>query len=124
MALEKYLNLLVCNKIDQLDDVEPRIDRDENGHPIRVWLSARQGVGIELLFVALTERLGKKIVKHCLKIPPHYGKLRGMLYKLNCIDNESYDDNGNCLVDIKLPKTEWERLIKQDNAPIESFIER
>ncbi|WP_076417785.1 ribosome rescue GTPase HflX [Colwellia sp. UCD-KL20] len=114
--------LLVCNKIDKLDDVEPRIDRDETGLPIRVWLSAHAGVGIELLFQALAERLGKEIVTQKLIIPPHEGKLRGTLYALNCILDESYDELGNCLLDIKLPSREWNKLLKQDNAAIERFI--
>ena len=33
------------NKIDMLDDFEPRIDRDEENKPIRVWLSAQTGQG-------------------------------------------------------------------------------
>ncbi|MBB6543427.1 ribosome rescue GTPase HflX [Thalassotalea piscium] len=116
--------LLVCNKIDQLEDVEPRIDRDDQGLPVRVWLSAQSGVGIDLLFQALAERLGKKIVKYCLKIPPAYGKFRSVLYRLNCIASEHYDDEGNCVVDVKMPTSEWNKLIKQDEALIEGFIER
>jgi GTP-binding protein HflX len=115
--------LLICNKIDQLEDVEPRIDRDDTEMPIRVWLSAQRGIGIELLFVALAERLGKEIIKHRLKIPPHYGKLRSAFYQLNCISDESYDEEGNCILDVKLPVREWNRLIKQDEVMIESFIE-
>jgi len=115
--------LLICNKIDMLEDVEPRIDRDDTGLPIRVWLSAQKGIGIELLFTALAERLGKEIVRHKLKIPPSYGKLRGVLYQLNCIADEQYDEQGNCLLKVKLPVREWNRLIKQDEAVIESFIE-
>ncbi len=41
--------LLVMNKIDMLDDFEPRIDRDDENKPIRVWLSAQTGV-VPLLF--------------------------------------------------------------------------
>lgn len=36
--------LLVMNKIDMLDDFEPRIDRDDENKPIRVW-PAQTGVG-------------------------------------------------------------------------------
>ena len=115
--------LLVCNKIDKLEDVAPRIDRDDTGKPIRVWLSAQRGIGIELLFDALAERLGKEIISHRLKIPPDYGKLRSDFYQLNCIANESYDEEGNCLLEVKLPVREWNRLIKQDEVTIESFIE-
>ncbi len=115
--------LLICNKIDKLEDIEPRIDRDESGTPIRVWLSAQKGIGIDLLFIALAERLGKQIIKHSLKIPPNYGKFRGALYQLNCISDEHYDEQGNCLITVKLPIREWNQLIKDDEATIESFIE-
>ena len=115
--------LLICNKIDLLQDVEPRIDRDENGLPIRVWLSAQAGIGINLLYEALAERLGKQIVKHYLKIPPDAGKFRGELYQLNCIVNEHYDEEGNCFVNVKLPAREWNRLMKQDKSKFEGFIE-
>jgi len=114
--------LLICNKIDLLDDVEPRIDRDDNGLPIRVWLSAHAGVGIELLFEALAERLGKQIVTYNLCIPPSEGKLRGKLYELNCIESEQFDEQGNGILQVKLPSREWNRLVKQDNATIERFI--
>jgi GTP-binding protein HflX len=114
--------LLVCNKIDKLDDIEPRIDRDDSGMPIRVWLSAHAGIGIELLFQALAERLGVEIVTQKLILPPNEGKIRGILYTLNCITDESYDELGNCLLSIKLPSREWNRLLKQDNASIERFI--
>lgn len=115
--------LLICNKIDKLHDCQPRIDRDEHGMPIRVWLSAQANQGIELLFEALAERMGRQVVKHSLKIPPTAGKFLGALYQLNCIDNEDYDENGNCLVNIKLPVREWNRLIKQEKADVERFIE-
>ncbi|PLN72010.1 GTPase HflX, partial [Klebsiella pneumoniae] len=56
--------LLVMNKIDMLDDFEPRIDRDDENKPIRVWLSAQTGVGVPLLFQALTERLSGEVAQH------------------------------------------------------------
>ncbi|MCP0855280.1 hypothetical protein KU735_24045, partial [Salmonella enterica subsp. enterica serovar Give] len=42
---------------------EPRIDRDEENKPIRVWLSAQSGVGIPQLFQALTERLSGEVAQ-------------------------------------------------------------
>jgi GTP-binding protein HflX len=115
--------LLICNKIDALESVQPRIDRDDTGLPIRVWLSAQKGIGIELLFQALSERLGKQIVKHSLRLPASEGKVRSLFYQLNCIEEECYDDNGDCLIKVKLPAREWNRLIKLNEADIEGFIE-
>ncbi len=115
--------LLICNKIDNLSDVSPRIDRDDNGIPIRVWLSARANIGIELLFQALAERLGRSTVHYHLSLPPNAGKFRGALYQLNCIVNEQYDEEGNCLAEVKLPEREWKQLLKDDKATIEGFIQ-
>lgn len=47
--------VIVCNKIDKLDNHEARIDRDENGKIWRVWLSAQSGEGIALLRQVLKE---------------------------------------------------------------------
>jgi GTP-binding protein HflX len=115
--------LIICNKIDKLDDIEPRIDRDEQGSPIRVWLSAQANVGIELLYQALAERLDIEVVNHFLNIPPNEGKLRGELYKLNCITSENFDDKGYCHVEVNLPSREWQRLLASDSNDIENFIE-
>lgn len=114
--------LVICNKIDNLDDVEPRIDRDSQGRPIRVWLSAQANIGIDLFFIALAERLGNQVVEFQLAIPPNEGKLRGALYKLKCIKDEYYDEQGLCHLSIKLPKREWDRLAKKEASEIEQFI--
>ena len=42
--------LQVMNKIDMLDGFEPRIDRNDENQPVRVWLSAQSGAGLPLLF--------------------------------------------------------------------------
>jgi len=115
--------LVICNKIDNLDDVEPRIDRDDQGRPIRVWLSAQANIGLDLFFSALTERLGNQVVEHHLAIPPNAGKLRGVLYQLKCIKSEQYDEAGYCHLQVKMPKREWNRLLKQESNEIELFIQ-
>jgi GTP-binding protein HflX len=49
--------LEVYNKIDLVEEAQPRIDRDELGRPLRVWVSAKSGEGLELLKHAVTELL-------------------------------------------------------------------
>ena len=115
--------LIICNKIDNLDDIEPRIDRDEQGMPIRVWLSAQANIGVELLFSALAERLDIQVVNHHLNIPPSAGKLRGELYKLNCITNEEYDDQGHCHLEVNMPSREWQRLLSNEYSELADYIE-
>lgn len=114
--------LIVCNKIDRLEGVEPKIDRDDEGRPIRVWVSAQEGLGIDLLKSALTECLHKTMVQHKLKIPPKEGRLRGILYNLNCISEQSYSDEGDWLVDVKMLESDWNKIDKQLEHRLTNYI--
>ncbi|WP_020160433.1 ribosome rescue GTPase HflX [Methylobacter marinus] len=86
--------LEIFNKIDLLDDIKPRIDRDETGAPVRVWLSAETGVGIELLYQALAEIFSSaKITKRC-HLKPDQGYVRAKLFSVAKILEEQVDDFG------------------------------
>ena len=114
--------LTIMNKIDALDDIQPHIDFDEQGKPERVWLSAQTGVGINLLFEALSTLLSGYIRSLQLAIPPEQGKLRAIFYQLDCIENEYYAENGDCMIDIRINNIDWQRLIKQQTVSIEEYI--
>ncbi|KZN66132.1 GTPase HflX [Pseudoalteromonas luteoviolacea CPMOR-1] len=114
--------LLVYNKIDLVEEIQPKIDRDENGVPIRVWLSAQANTGTELLSQAISELLAKKMFCNQLVVPPAFGKLRGALFNLNAVCDESYDEQGNWLLDVRLPQADWERLKKEQGPEIERFV--
>ncbi|GKX63192.1 GTP-binding protein HflX [Pragia fontium] len=113
--------LLVMNKIDMLEDFAPRIDRDENNLPFRVWLSAESGDGVDLLFRALTERLSGEIAQYELKLPVAEGRLRSRFYQLQAITREWIEEDGSIGLVIRMPIVDWRRLCKQEQA-LENFI--
>lgn len=106
--------LLVMNKIDMLEDFVPRIDRDEENRPVRVWLSAQSGAGLALLFRALTERLCGEMARYTLKLPAKEGRLRSRFYQLQAIEKEWMEDDGSINLRICLPVVDWRRLCKQE----------
>jgi GTP-binding protein HflX len=114
--------LIVCNKIDRLEGVVPKIDRDDTGRPIRVWISAQEGLGIDLLKNALTECLQSEMVEHQLKVPPNEGRLRGMFYNLNCIAQQSYAEDGDWLVEIKMLESDWNKIDKELDNRLNNYI--
>jgi len=122
IGADEVPQLTVCNKIDQLESVQPKIDRDDEGRPIRVWVSAQAGLGIELLKQALTECLRKSMVSYSLKIPPDEGRLRGMFYDLNCIISQSYSEDGDWLVDITMLTADWHRIDKKVENKLSEFV--
>ncbi|WP_032114359.1 ribosome rescue GTPase HflX [Candidatus Arsenophonus nilaparvatae] len=114
--------LLVMNKIDMLNGFTPRIDRDENNVPIRVWLSAQTGEGIPLLLQALTERLSGEIAHYELRLPPEAGRLRSRFYQLQAIEYEEMDKDGSIMLEVKLPIVDWQRLCKQEQPLLEYIV--
>lgn len=114
--------LLVMNKIDMLDEFEPRIDRNDENLPIRVWVSAQTGAGIDLLFQALTERLSGEIASYELRLPPEAGRLRSRFYQLQAIEKEWIEEDGSIGLQIRLPIVEWHRLCKREQELLKYII--
>ncbi|MGP4141576.1 MAG: ribosome rescue GTPase HflX [Sodalis sp. (in: enterobacteria)] len=114
--------LLVMNKIDLLDDFAPRIDRDEENRPVRVWLSAHSGEGVALLMQALTERLAGEIASHELRLPPQAGRLRSRFYQLQAIEKEWVEEDGSVGLVVRLPIIDWHRLCKQEMALVDYLV--
>ncbi|TCV99000.1 ribosome rescue GTPase HflX [Biostraticola tofi] len=114
--------LLVMNKIDMLEDFIPRIDRDEENIPVRVWLSAQTGEGIPLLFQALTERLSGEIAQHELRLPPQAGRLRSRFHQLQAIEKEWIEDDGSVGLVVRMPIIDWHRLCKQENELVDYIV--
>lgn len=113
IGAEEVPTLLVLNKIDRLEDVEPRIDRDEQGRPARVWVSARTGAGLDLLLQAVSERLGEDVINRTLVLLPDQGRLRAKLYERGAVKAESVNESGDVVLDIRLPKQDFERLLQE-----------
>ena len=86
--------LEVFNKIDLLDDFTPRIDRNEQGLPIRVWLSAQTGAGLDLLLQALTEIFSANKVKKLCHLSPSQGGVRAKLFSVANILQEDFTEQG------------------------------
>ncbi|TCN89016.1 ribosome rescue GTPase HflX [Shewanella fodinae] len=114
--------LIVFNKIDLLEEVEPKIDIGADGHPSRVWISAQKGLGLDLLKQAIEQITGSTIVSVTLKIPAAKGHYLGQFYNLDAIQQKAYDDLGNCILSVRLPEADWQRLIKQSEGEIMRLV--
>ena len=110
--------LLVFNKIDRIDGAQPRRE-----HPAgdaadpeapdasreRVWISARDGAGLELLREALGDRFGVARASGSLLLPADAGRLRARLYASGAVRAEAQDDAGWRL-EIDMPLSEARRI--------------
>ena len=107
--------LTVFNKIDLLSGVTPRIDRDAQDKPVAVWLSAQTGEGCELLLKAVSELLADDMVCESFLLAPDMGKLRAMLYQHNSVVSEAPGENGDFLLEVRIPRPDFLRLLKAEN---------
>ena len=109
--------LQVYNKLDLLEQ-PARIDRNADGVPQRVWLSAATGEGVELLLQAVAELVGQDMVSETLDIGPEQGGLRAALYRLGAVAAEDYGDDGVAHLQVRLPRADWNRLMKKGPEPL------
>ncbi len=87
--------LQVFNKIDLRADESARVERDESGVAVRIWVSARSGAGLDLLREVLAERLLPQLGEQQLVLPPSAARLRAQLFAHHAVRAEAVDDQGN-----------------------------
>jgi len=103
IGADEIPQLIVFNKIDRLDEAQPRVDRFENGEKARVWVSARDGSGLELLKQVIAERFAGERISARVHLSPLAGKLRARLFAAGAVRAEQSDDDGWSL-DLDMPR--------------------
>ncbi|MBP6682146.1 MAG: GTPase HflX [Halioglobus sp.] len=116
IGAQQIPQLQVYNKLDLLEQ-SPRIDRNADGVPERVWLSAATGAGAELLLQAIAELVGKDMLNEVVDIGPAQGGLRAALYRLGAVESEHYGEDGVAHLSVRLPRADWNRLMKKGPEP-------
>jgi len=114
--------LEVYNKLDLLEGIEPHIQRDAEGNPERVWISAQKGAGLELLQQAIAERLGNDLFSGVLRLPQALARLRAQFFELGAVQSEHHDEEGLTLLSVRLPRVELNRLVSREGWEPDAFV--
>ncbi|NRP09669.1 MULTISPECIES: ribosome rescue GTPase HflX [unclassified Marinobacterium] len=122
IGADEVPTLEVYNKIDGLEGVEPRIDRDDQGVPVRVWLSARTGVGTDLLVQALRERLANDMFHEIVELDHNQGQFRAMLFAQNAVVDEQFTDDGRIRLEVRLQEKELRKILSRLDIPHERYL--
>ena len=99
--------LQVFNKIDLREDEAPRVELDEQGVPVRVFVSARDATGLDALRGAIAARLRPELADHELVLPPSAARLRAQLFAQHAVRSEKLDEGGASHLRVSMP---YERL--------------
>ena len=106
--------LNVYNKID-LTGEPPHIGYAKEGVPNRVYVSAKDDLGIEQLHDAVQQLLSGRLHTYDLTLPFDAGQLKNALYQLDVIINEDFDEAGHERLKIKLPNDKLLQLLGQSD---------
>ncbi len=113
--------VLVFNKIDRIEGAVPRLDPEVEGRE-RVWLSARDGLGLDLLRELLIRRFAERRFNAALRLAPEHGRLRARLHAAGAIKAESADETG-WILELDLPLAAAERLAAEPGGhPLQALL--
>lgn len=105
--------LLVYNKIDmnpEMVGVNQKIVRDETGQIIRVFISAKDGMGMAELTSAILERLGRGVITKEVMLLAAEAKFRAELYSRHAVIAEKIDEEGNYHLTLSMSAADFEKL--------------
>ena len=94
----------------------------DHGVRERVWISARDGLGLEALGHALGARLGLRRVQGELRLPAAAGRLRARLHELGAVRAETHDEHGWRL-SLDLAHSDAMRIVAHgDGSPLQALL--
>jgi GTP-binding protein HflX len=114
---EAVPQLIVYNKSDLISKA-PIVERDDDGKPVRVWVSALEGEGIELITGCLTELLSEDVVETTITLMPDQGRLRAQFMALGAVTRENTDSQGKINLDLRIEQRSLDRLIRSSSKEV------
>lgn len=114
--------LMVYNKIDRLENVQPNLVRNELGKPVEVWLSAKTGQGTDLLQKAIAELMSEELVDQDIVLTPSDGQLRALLFQKKAVLSEDYDSQGDMRLHVRLQDKDFRQILAQCGIDPNRFL--
>ncbi|MEC9376360.1 MAG: ribosome rescue GTPase HflX [Pseudomonadota bacterium] len=101
--------ILVYNKADIIK-VAPRIDRAETGLPWRVWISSKNGDGLDLLRQAIAEFILQGRLSGTVRLKTDEGHLRALLYEFAHVMTDKELSEGGWELAVEIGRDRFNRL--------------
>jgi GTP-binding protein HflX len=112
----------VYNKID-LSETSAHSERNEEGRLVKIFVSATQHLGLDILKEALAEILGQNIISGVVRLAPGHSRVRALLFDAGAVIHEEIDAEGHWVLTVKLPYRKWQELCMGDGALEKSLLE-
>lgn len=90
---------------------------DDNAYIQRVWVSARDATGLDVLTRIVRAHYRPATVQRRLRLPASAGRLRARLYEFGTVVEEHCQENGDWLMDVTIAPAALERLWRREGLP-------
>ncbi|MBT4161561.1 MAG: GTPase HflX, partial [Gammaproteobacteria bacterium] len=117
IGAEEIPQLMVYNKVDLLDE-KPRIERNVEGKPVRVWVSSIDGAGKSLLLEAIAERLGKNVIETSITLKPEDGRMRARFFEIGAVVQEVPCEDGSIEMHLRIQESSLRQIARDRNVTI------
>lgn len=104
IGADKITQIEVYNKIDLLEGVLPGIDRDEDGKPRRVWLSALSNEGLPNIAKILEDYFGRLTEKIEIHLRASQAREHARLFEHAKVLKDEPDEEGGWNMIVELPE--------------------
>ena len=121
LGVEDTPQLMVMNKVDLLENKPISIESDDEGKPVRVWLSAINREGLENLYTAIASFFDVNIFTGNIKLPTRYAKVRAALYEEDAVLNEDIDKEGNYILQLSMQHYLLENVLSSAGLELETL---
>ena len=111
IGADRIPEIRVYNKIDRSGQ-PARLQRDEDGRPVAVSLSARTGAGVDELRDAIADLLAAERIDRWIELDARNGRLRAQLFELGVVSEERIAENGGWIMHVDVPRETAERLAR------------
>ncbi len=106
----------VFNKTDLVPGSEARLERTPDGSVHRVWVSAGNGEGLDLLRSAIAEFFHQQHVLRRIALSPAEGRLRALLFEAGRVVDETPLEEGGWELEVSFSTTDLARLTRREPA--------
>ncbi|MGB1580005.1 MAG: ribosome rescue GTPase HflX [Nevskiales bacterium] len=108
--------LQVINKIDLCEQLSPRVETNAYGEPVKVYVSAAKGLGMDELRAAIQARLFPELVEQELVLPAHAARFRARLFAEGAVRGEQSDSHGATVMRLLISPQRLERLARDEGV--------
>ena len=76
---------------------------------------------MKMAFLAIIERLSNEMGEGRLTLNAEQGRIRARLFNMGVIQSEDYSENGDVILNIRMSKSDFERLSSQEGLSDHCF---